>query len=495
METSTETHLKREFRARDAFAFGIAFLSPIAALYSVFGLILSSAGPRGWWAFVIVLALQLILAAALGIAVSRWPIEGGSWQWAGRLVGPRFGWAAGWIYLWALIINVSTVTYFIAGLIPTVLGIPPLTTAGQVGVSVLVMVLVVLFNIQGPRVLKAAMRGILFIELIGSGVLTAVLLIWHHNQPISVIFDAGGLGGDNYLWGAFFFAVGVAGYTFAGFESACSLSEEIHDPARHLPRVMIWVVLTLGAVVLISSLALIMAAPSVSLLMKSPDPAAAVITAVFGEAWGRPFLVVILFAFIAAVVTSQNASARVLWAMARNNWIPGSQFLVKLHGKHNYPVRALIGAGVLSIVAIASAFSDELYVTLVSTATSGFFIAMAAITVSLAVRIIRREFTFGVTNYRGWTLPIVLVGAGWSIFEVINLNWPRSADQPWYVTFAVPVGLAIITALGLLVWFTKARRVVASNPDSVLATTEPAPDTEDYSEAPDRSAELRPDLS
>jgi hypothetical protein len=42
---SKESALKREFSLSSAFAFAFAFISPIVALYGIFGLALTTAGP------------------------------------------------------------------------------------------------------------------------------------------------------------------------------------------------------------------------------------------------------------------------------------------------------------------------------------------------------------------------------------------------------------------------------------------------------------------
>ncbi|MGW2288715.1 hypothetical protein [Streptomyces phaeochromogenes] len=71
MESAADQHLKREFRARDALVFSFAAISPIAAIYSVFGLVLVLAGPVGWWGYVAVLAISVGVACTLGLVASR----------------------------------------------------------------------------------------------------------------------------------------------------------------------------------------------------------------------------------------------------------------------------------------------------------------------------------------------------------------------------------------------------------------------------------------
>jgi amino acid transporter len=121
--THTAAHdhaLRREFNLWSSFAF--AFISPIVALYGIFGLAISTAGPSFWWGFGLVFAGQLLVAFVFATLVSRWPIEGSIYQWSRRLLGNGYGWFAGWAYMWTLVIAMATVALGAAGFIANIAG-------------------------------------------------------------------------------------------------------------------------------------------------------------------------------------------------------------------------------------------------------------------------------------------------------------------------------------------------------------------------------------
>lgn len=120
---TTTAPLKRQFKMHDAFTFSFVYISPIVAPYAIFGLIVQAAGPVGWWAFPIGLCLQLLVALSLGVMVSRWPLQGGSYQWARWLIGDNYGWITGWFYIWTLILMFASNGYAIASFLPAALGI------------------------------------------------------------------------------------------------------------------------------------------------------------------------------------------------------------------------------------------------------------------------------------------------------------------------------------------------------------------------------------
>ncbi|MFJ9567841.1 APC family permease [Streptomyces fuscichromogenes] len=468
---NTTEHLKREFRARDAFVIAFVFISPIVALYGVFGLVLQAAGPAGWWAFAIVLILQLLLAATLGVLVSRWPFEGGSYQWARRLVGPAYGWATGWIYVWTLIIVVASGAFFLAGFLPSLLGIAPFSVGEQTVVALAVLAFITVLNVLGPAALKIFTRFSLACEAIGSVGLATVLLIWHREQPLSVLTTTGGASSGHYLWGGFIVAIGMVGYSFAGFESVCSMAEEIKNPEKHLPKVMIGAVMAIGVVVLYSSLALILAIPDLPAVLAGQvaDPAADTIVAALGEGFAKPFLALVVLGFLASILAAQTSVSRVAWSFARDGSLPGSGSLSKLSGRHGTPARAIVTIGVAAGVVTVLAFSDRVYATLVSAATTGFFITMSLVAAGLITRMARGTWRDGPFTF-GTLTPLVAVVAGaWAAFQVINIAWPRATGEPWYVTWAVVVGVAAIAVLGVVARFFLPKHTAGqSEPESIL---------------------------
>ena len=121
-DVHSDHRLKREFSLWSAFAFAFAFISPIVALYGIFGLSYSTAGPSFWWNFLIVFGGQLLVALVFAELVSRWPIEGSIYQWSRRLLGSAYGWMAGWFYMWTLVVAMAAVALFSAGFVANVFG-------------------------------------------------------------------------------------------------------------------------------------------------------------------------------------------------------------------------------------------------------------------------------------------------------------------------------------------------------------------------------------
>lgn len=461
---ATET-LKRHFRMRDVFTLAFVFISPIVALYVIFDLVLQTAGPAAWWVFPIGLAFQMLVAISLAMLVSRFPFQGGGYQWARRLVGTNYGWLTGWFYMWAFTIFMSSTAYALSSFIPALLGIEPFSMWQQIWVSAGVLAVITILNLLGPAVLNVLALASLVAEVIGSIGLSIVLLMFHRQNDIGVIFTTGGVSNDNYFLGAFLLAVGFVGFGLAGFENVCSMAEEVERPRQNLPKAMIGALFAIGVVVMFSALALILATPDFGAIISGAiaDPAANTIRFAFGDDIARLFFLLVIIGFAASMMTAQSSISRVIWAYARDNVFPASGFFSQLSGKRRTPNRVIVLVGAVAIAITLLAASERIFATLVSIATTCLFITMGLVVVALLTRLLVRKWTPGPFTLGALSLPVVAIASCWIVFEIANLVWPRdSAGQPWYVTWAVFIGIAAIALTGFLVWRTLRDRIKAA---------------------------------
>ena len=49
-----------------------------------------------------------------------------------------------------------------------------------------------------------------------------------------------------------------------------------------------------------------------------------------------------------------------------------------------------------------------------------------------------------------WALPVNIVAAIFGLGAIINLAWPRSPSDPWYLNYGMVLTLAIVIAAGLI---------------------------------------------
>src|SRR5271156_2281991 len=149
----------RSMSQLENFSLGFTYLSPVVGVYSLFGFALAAGGPPMFWWYLLVGIGQMFVCLVFGEVVSQFPISGGLYPWARRLVGKRWAWMAGWIYGCALYVSISAVATGGAPFFAQLLGYEPapvITTT----IAIVMIVASTLLNVSGTRLLaRVAMFG------------------------------------------------------------------------------------------------------------------------------------------------------------------------------------------------------------------------------------------------------------------------------------------------------------------------------------------------
>ncbi|MGV9797510.1 APC family permease [Mycobacterium sp. NPDC003449] len=459
--------LRREFSLWSAFAFAFAFISPIVALYGIFGLALSAAGPSFWWGFALVFGGQLLVALVFAMLVSRWPLEGSIYQWSRRLLGTTYGWFAGWVYMWTLVIAMATVALGAAGFVANIVGIeaPSGTTLALIALVILLAGTAV--NLAGRQALKMFMMASILAEVIGSVVLGTWLLLFHRENSLSVLFQGGGGELDTwaYLSGPFLMAVAFIGWSFVGFESAGSIAEEVHEPRRDLPKAVLFSLGFIALVVAYSSLAIILAIPDLDAVAEGAvaDPVYETLTAALGHGVAKPVEVMFVIGFLASFLALQTSASRVIWAYARDGALPAADVLARLRGTARIPVVAIlittvVGGGLflLSIVA------GDVYSLMVNFTAGGFYLAFLFPLIGFLVVLLRRAWTPARFSLGRATRPVAAVAMVWAVLQFLNIAWPRPAFEQRYLDWSVWIGVAVLGVIGLAILRSVRHRIVGT---------------------------------
>ena len=83
------SHFDRSMSLWENFSLGFTYLSPVVGVYTLFATSFSTGGPPMFWSYLLVGLAQLLVCLVFGEIVSQFPISGGLYPWARRLVGKR----------------------------------------------------------------------------------------------------------------------------------------------------------------------------------------------------------------------------------------------------------------------------------------------------------------------------------------------------------------------------------------------------------------------
>src|SRR5262249_41282827 len=155
-----------------------------------------------------------------------------------RLAGSRWGWLAGWIYLWALCITIAAVAVGAAPYLAVLLGVSATHGAMATIIALALLAVSTILNLSGTKWLAPMVPFGLLAELTGGLAVGVYLLVAWRVQPLGVLFDTFEIRIDGSYWPAFL-AAGLAGvFQYYGFEACGDLAEEVHDPSRRIPKAM-----------------------------------------------------------------------------------------------------------------------------------------------------------------------------------------------------------------------------------------------------------------
>jgi amino acid transporter len=373
---------------------GFTYLSPVVGVYALFALLLPVGGPAAlFWSIPFVAAGQLLVALTFGEVASHYPVAGGIYQWARRLVGRNYGWLAAWVYLCALMATISSVAVLANAFFAALFEYEATTTSTFL-LAVSLLVLGGVINLMGPRALgRVALAGF-WAEVVGSVVLGAYLLLFHNRAGLGVVLDTTHLDGDAVVTGftvsTFLGALLFSMWIFYGFEACGDIAEEVRDASRRVPRAMLLTIgVAVGSVVLVTLGFLVGIEDYPALLASGEDPISVVLASAFGgsEVLTKIVYAMICVAFVSCVLAIQAATSRLLFSLARDRVLPAGRVLAGVN-RHGVPVAAIVATTATpAVVAAVDSFVTE--GRMVYFAIAGMYVAFQCVVLGALVARLR----------------------------------------------------------------------------------------------------------
>lgn len=444
--------LHRTLSLWNSLTLGFAMVSPVVGLYAIMGVQTAVTG-GGWFvALALCLVMQLLVATVYAELASQFPIAGGAYQWAHLLGGPVTGQFAGVIYVSSTIAMLTTTAYTGGIWLAFLVGGSSGSGIGLVLWGVVFLVLCTLLNLAPVKAFKVTLSMGVYAEIVGSLGVAVLLLLFFRQHDISELFRHLGTGTAPSTTAAFLAALAIAGWAFIGFDACSTIAEETLEPKRVVPRAVFFSLLMVGSVVMFNSAALTLSFDRATLgtTTVSSDPVTPVIINSFGTWAEKPFLAIVMVSFLACGASVVNYVSRIIYSMAREGTMPRTLSLVTVTGT---PRPAILFTVVVAGVGLLLGLNDQAVATVLAFGTGGLYAMFTMTTgVGLYTRLTGRwNPALGQLNLGSWGLAINGIAFLWSVFEFINIAWPRpyavAATAPWWQLWAVPLVLGSIVGL------------------------------------------------
>ncbi len=429
-----------------------------AGIFVLTGLAAGVAGPAAILAFALNGFVTLLTAFSYAELASAIPEAGGGYSYIKRAFPPWTGFLSGWMLWFAYTVACSLYalgfgSYFweffhkytpeFSHRLQTTLTFWPDSHIALVTVAIGVVLLAL--NYRGAEVTGKAENVLTISKLVILGVFVGFGLWQAATHPDMVHaaftpFFAQGAGGVIVAMGLTFIA-------FEGYDLIATVSEEVRDPERNIPRaIFIALGITIVVYLLIIFVSLASLPPeagkaSWQLLGEKGETAIVEAAKAFMPSFG---VAIIVFGGLLSTMSALNAtimaSSRVAFSMGRDRMLPDA--LARIHPRSRTPHVAIVVTGVI-LLALAVTFD----VAVVGSAASVMFLLTFTL-VNLSVLVLRSDRTIK----RRYSIPFYpwppLLGVVTSVFlAVYQVNLGPEGLRSWAVSLGwIVTGLAVYLA-------------------------------------------------
>jgi amino acid transporter len=432
LEAGYQPQLERNIGRFASFAVPYSFMSVLVGVFANYSFVLNTAGPFGFWTWLIVGAGQFILALVFAEMASRLPLTGSLYNWNSRLNSPVVAWLVAWVLIFGYTISVPAIIFTMLAPLQSLFGFTlGSTEVDAVGIGIILIQL--LINVYGIRFTAHLNRAAVILEivaLVGFGLLLAFVLTikgGYHPQYLTTV----PLSPVPY-WPGFLMCFLLAAFTVTGFETASDLSEETLNPKYVAPRSVIYSVLSSVLLGFFFIVVLTLAIPNLANITAAADPISSIFSFYLGVALTRVFLGIVLLAMFALAMLTMTLASRLLFAVARDKHVVGWSWLGKVSSR-KIPANALLLIALFEILAFV--FLSGLAALF---ATPSLLLILAylvtAIGFALKPNALPEPSGFSLGSFR---TPIVFAAIAWLIIEVLVLTLPQPFNLAAFICIAI----------------------------------------------------------
>ncbi len=390
---TTAPTLERTLTLRTVTLFGLAYLAPLIVL-GTFGVLAErSAGSTGS-AYLLALVAMLFTAYSYGKMAATFPVAGSAYTFTRRSIGPRIGFMIGWAIL---------LDYFFIPMAIWLIGAAFLSSAfPAVPTWVWIVGFIVLtsgLNLIGIKVAANVNALLMVFQLLVLGLF--VILSLRHVIGIGgagAAFNLGPFLNPQTTIGGVAAGAALAAYSFLGFDAVTTMTEEVINPRKTVPRAIMLIILIGGGLFIIASYSTQLVHPGG--VFKDSSAAAFDIAKTIGsDLFASIFLGGLILAQFTSGISAQAAVSRLLFAMGRDAVLP-KRFFGFIHPRFHTPALNILLAGATGLIALK-----------LSVATSTSFINFGAFTAFTFVNLSVIALFLRGRSERGWKRVITDVVA------------------------------------------------------------------------------------
>lgn len=469
MSTRRQGALERYITSKPAVAFGLTLQASWEGVAVSLGAALLNGGPVSLIYGQILTSLgSIAMAMSLGEMASIDPVVGAQYRWttlyAPRFMKPEFwGYLQGWLTVFAWLAACALTTFLLGSTLQALIAFNYQDT--YVFQSWHTTLLTIAFSLFLLGLNVFARRILVVLEIIGGTCHFLFFIV-----TVTVLGVMARRSTDEFVWttivtensgwtnpcAAFSIGLLTVAFPVSGFDGVLHMSAEIKDPHRRVPRSMVAAVALNSVFAFAFIICVLYCIGDFKTASKSLFPIIDIYYMATGSVAGTNVLVLFLLFIIVVSAFSIFASvSRLIWAFARDNGLPFSDFFAHIHPKLHIPFNTVclvtICCCLLSLINIASTTA---FYAIVSLSTLSLYISyIIPITLVLIRKLEGRHPKYGPFHLGKWGIPInlfaILYGCYLTVFLAFPVYYPVDRET---MNYAAPLWLAcFVIAVGC--WF------------------------------------------
>ncbi|KIW46951.1 uncharacterized protein PV06_02569 [Exophiala oligosperma] len=433
------------------------------------------------WSLVIAGFMTLVVSAGMAELSSAYPVAGAQYYWSFMVASDKYrpfaSYINGWLSVLGWWLASGSVANFVSSLILTVAAIwhPTYTPkAWQQYLTYAALVwLAAVLNIFASRLMPIFNKlvSVLSVVTLGATMLTLFIVARHHHAPASFIFtDVASRSGWTNQGFTFLLATGNAVYGFLGTDCGAHLCEEIVNPSKNVPKVIMYplVVGTLTAFPFAASL--LYAISDLDAVLGTPTGLPLLEIYYQGtRSYAASTILLALFTFcmFGALVAVGTTCSRTLWAISRDGALPFSHIWMRVDSTWRMPVHSMVlTATCVSLYGLIFLGSTTAFSAMVNAAI--MFLQTSCV-VPQAILLFRgrdrvlpeRYFSLG-----KFGVAVNAIAVAWVIFLDVLYCFPTSRPvTPQSMSYVSVVSVGCVTFVVLLWLTTKKGRFTGPHVD------------------------------
>jgi APA family basic amino acid/polyamine antiporter len=345
-ETEKKTpHLRRKVKLFALTMYGVGNILG-AGIYALIGQVVGITGNMSWLSFILAAVTGALTGLSYAELSAMYPKSAAEFVYTEEAFKIRIiSFILGWIIIFSGLFSVTTVAFGFAGYLASLIGIP--SNLLIIPIAIALVIILSIINFIGIK--TSTFTNIIFTLIEASGLIFIILIGIPHFGSVNY-FELP-IGSSFF---AIFSSVALIFFAYIGFEDIANIAEEVKNPAKNLPRAIIYSLIITTVLYGLTAISVVSIVPY-STIAGSQEPLSIVAITAIGPIGGYIISFIALFATANTVLIMLIVTSRMMYGMARDKALPES--LSKISKKHKTPTISVL---ITMIIVIAMLFLGDI---------------------------------------------------------------------------------------------------------------------------------------